>query len=121
MPSKQRVAGSGLAVAVRRCANSRELSLRSLRLVHRLPPDSVWQAIAIGHANLPITAIGLAMGGNARTGMEDTLMVRRGVLATSNAELVSRLVQVAKSLERDIATTEEAARTLGLHWSPANV
>jgi len=78
-----------------------------IELLPRLPAGSVWQAIAIGRANLSMTAIGLAMGGNARTGMEDTLMLRRGVPATSNAELVTRLVDVAHSLERDVATVAD--------------
>ena len=85
-----------------------------VELVARLPEDAVWQAIAIGRANLAMTAIGLAMGGNARTGMEDTLMLRRGVPATSNAELVERLVSVAQSLERQIAAVEDVEAAIGL-------
>jgi uncharacterized protein (DUF849 family) len=85
-----------------------------VELVGRLPVDAVWQAIAIGRANLPITAIGLAMGGNARTGMEDTLMLRRGVPATSNAELVGRLVEVARTLEREVAGVADVEETLRL-------
>jgi 3-keto-5-aminohexanoate cleavage enzyme len=54
------------------------------------------------------------MGGNARTGMEDTLLVRRGVPAASNAELVTRLVGVAASLERDPADSGEARNALSL-------
>lgn len=83
-------------------------------LVRRLPSGSVWQAIGIGRANLPLTAVGLAMGGNARTGMEDTLMVRRGVPAASNAELVKRLVGVTDSLERGIADPAKARELLSL-------
>lgn len=85
-----------------------------VELVERLPADAVWQAIAIGRANLPITAIGLAMGGNARTGMEDTLMLRRGVPATSNAELVGRLVEVARTLEREVAGVADVEEALRL-------
>lgn len=85
-----------------------------VELVNRLPPDSVWQAIAIGRANLALTAIGLAMGGNARTGMEDTLLLRRGVPAQSNAELVERLVSVARSLDREPAGIEEVEQRLRL-------
>ena len=85
-----------------------------VELVDRLPAGAVWQAIAIGRANLSMTAIGLAMGGNARTGMEDTLMVRRGVPAQSNAELVQRLVEVARALERDPASPAEVERLLSL-------
>jgi len=85
-----------------------------VELVQRLPAGAVWQAIAIGRWNLPMTAIGLAMGGNARTGMEDTLMLRRGVPATSNAELVERLVGVARALERDVAGVAEVEELLEL-------
>lgn len=83
-------------------------------MVERLPEGCAWQAIGIGRANLSMTAIGLAMGGNARTGMEDTLMVRRGVAAESNAQLVERLVNVARSLEREAAGAARAAELLGL-------
>lgn len=83
-------------------------------LVGRLPKGSVWQAIGIGRGNLSLTAIGLAMGGNARTGMEDTLMLRRGVPATSNAELVERLAAVARSLEREVASSAEVEEMLAL-------
>jgi uncharacterized protein (DUF849 family) len=85
-----------------------------VELVRRLPPGAVWQAIAIGRWNLPITAIGLAMGGNARTGMEDTIMLRRGVPAESNAQLVERLATVARSLERGVAGVAEVEETLAL-------
>jgi uncharacterized protein (DUF849 family) len=61
-----------------------------------------------------MTAIGLAMGSNARTGMEDTLMLRRGVAARSNAELVERLVSVARALEREPATAAEVEQLLRL-------
>lgn len=85
-----------------------------VELVQRLPEGAVWQAIAIGRWNLPMTAIGLAMGGNARTGMEDTLMLRKGAPAESNAQLVERLVAVARSLEREIATVPEVEALLAL-------
>ena len=85
-----------------------------VQLVERLPPGAVWQAIAIGRWNLSMTAIGLAMGGNARTGMEDTLMLRRGVPAESNAQLVERLAAVARSLERECASVADVEKRLAL-------
>jgi 3-keto-5-aminohexanoate cleavage enzyme len=85
-----------------------------VHLVARLPPGSIWQVIGIGRANLPVTAIGLAMEGNARTGMEDTLMLRRGVPAPGNGELVARLAQLAAALERPPATVPEAEALLRL-------
>ena len=85
-----------------------------LSFVRRLPPGSVWQVIAVGRWNLQMTAIGLALGGNARTGMEDTLLMRRGVFASSNAELVERLAGVARALELEPASVEQAERMLSL-------
>jgi uncharacterized protein (DUF849 family) len=54
------------------------------------------------------------MGGNARTGMEDTLMLRRGVPASGNGELVARLAEIAKALERPPASVDEARELLQL-------
>jgi 3-keto-5-aminohexanoate cleavage enzyme len=83
-------------------------------MVRRLPERSVWQAIGIGRENLTMTAIGLAMGGNARTGMEDTLMLRRGLPATGNRVLVERLAGVARALEREPASVAQARELLTL-------
>jgi len=85
-----------------------------LSIISRLPDDAIWQAIGIGRANLPLTTIGLALGGNARTGLEDTLMIRRGEPAESNAQLVERLVAVARAIEREPATVEQAEQLLSL-------
>jgi 3-keto-5-aminohexanoate cleavage enzyme len=85
-----------------------------VHLVARLPEGSGWQVIGIGRGNLPMTAMGLAMGGNARTGLEDTLMLRRGVQAADNAELVRRLAAIATSLERPPAGVDRAIAMLGL-------
>jgi 3-keto-5-aminohexanoate cleavage enzyme len=86
-----------------------------LSLVRRMPAGSVWQVIAIGRSNLQLTAIGLALGANARTGMEDTLLLRRGEPVRSNAQLVERLAGVAAALERPIMTPADARAALGLH------
>jgi 3-keto-5-aminohexanoate cleavage enzyme len=83
--------------------------------VRELPEDTSWQVIAISKANLPLTTIGLAMGGNARTGLEDTLYIRPRELATSNAQLVEQLVAVAKSQHLVPATVQEVVERLKLH------
>ena len=85
-----------------------------LSLVNRLPENSIWQTVAIGRRNLELTAIGLALGGNARAGLEDTLYLRKGQLSTGNAPLVRRAVALATALDLPIAGVEEAAETLGL-------
>lgn len=83
-------------------------------MVRRIPPGAAWQVIGIGRGNLPMTAIGLAMGGNARTGMEDTLLLRRGVPASGNRVLVERLARIAVAVERQPAGVEEARKLLSL-------
>lgn len=82
--------------------------------VRRLPEGSVWQVIGFARHNLSMTAIGLAMGGNARTGLEDTITLRKGVLADSNSQLVERLVGVVRALELEPATPAEAEKLLSL-------
>lgn len=84
-----------------------------VQMVSRLPKGAVWQAIGIGRANLELTTIAVAMGGNARTGLEDTLYMRKGELA-DNPSLVARLVQVCKLLGRPVATVDETIKRLQL-------
>lgn len=84
-----------------------------LTMVDRLPDGAIWQVVAIGAAHLQLTALALALGGNARTGLEDTLRLRRGVDAT-NAALLERLVRLARDLELTPAGIEQATGTLQL-------
>ncbi|MGC1239310.1 MAG: 3-keto-5-aminohexanoate cleavage protein [Acidimicrobiales bacterium] len=76
--------------------------------VRMLPPGAIWQAIVIGRPHLEISTIAVALGGNARTGLEDSLFLRKGELAPSNAALVDRLAGVAQTLERPLASIADA-------------
>lgn len=89
-----------------------------LTMVRRLPEDAIWQVIAIGRNNLELTAIGLALGGNARAGLEDTLHLRRGVLAEGNLPLVERTVALARHLDLTLSTSDDLAAELGLLSAP---
>jgi 3-keto-5-aminohexanoate cleavage enzyme len=77
-------------------------------MVRRLPEDAIWQIIAIGRPNLELTAIGLAMGGNARAGLEDTLYVGKGELSQGNSPLVARAVQLVTDLGQTLASVDAA-------------
>jgi 3-keto-5-aminohexanoate cleavage enzyme len=90
-------------------------------LIARIPEGSVWQVIGIGRHNLAMTSIGLAMGGNARTGMEDTLLVRRGQPTTGNGELTERLAATATALDRPPATVDQASERLQLGQTVSRV
>jgi 3-keto-5-aminohexanoate cleavage enzyme len=54
------------------------------------------------------------MGGHVRVGFEDNVYLRKGELAKSNADLVRKAINIAKELERPIASPEEARVILGL-------
>ena len=69
---------------------------------------------SMGPTQLPITTIGLAMGLNVRVGMEDNVFYRRGEVLHNNAQLVERTVRIARELDREPATPDEARQMLGL-------
>ncbi|NQW73135.1 MAG: 3-keto-5-aminohexanoate cleavage protein [Actinobacteria bacterium] len=83
-------------------------------MVERLPKNCIWQIIAIGKANLQLTGIGLALGGNARAGLEDTLYLRKGEIAQGNTPLVKRTADLARSLDLSIASVAETEKILSL-------
>jgi 3-keto-5-aminohexanoate cleavage enzyme len=83
-------------------------------LIDFLPEDSIFNVTAVGAAQLPLTTMGMIMGGCMRVGMEDNIFYRKGELAKSNAQLVARAVRIARELNREPATPEEARKILGL-------
>lgn len=92
-----------------------EYSMENLtHMVRKLPPSALFGAMAIGPAQHPCTMASLLLGGNVRVGFEDNIYYRRGELAKSNAQLVERIVRVARDLGYDIATPDEAREILGI-------
>ncbi len=85
-----------------------------LNMVELLPEGSTWQVVTVGRLNLRTTTIALCMGGNVRTGLEDILYYRKGEMVQNNAQLVKRMVHLAKELGREYATVDEAKEKLGL-------
>jgi len=85
-----------------------------LQTVHQLPEGSTWQVVTVGRYHFRSNTIALAMGGNIRTGLEDTIYYGKGELAESNAQLVKRMVRIAEELGREVATVDEAKEILGL-------
>jgi uncharacterized protein (DUF849 family) len=75
----------------------------------------VWSIIGAGYpAEFNLATLAIMMGGHARVGMEDNIFVEKGVLCKSNADLVEKVVKIAKELGREIATPDEARKILGL-------
>jgi 3-keto-5-aminohexanoate cleavage enzyme len=85
-----------------------------VHLIGMLPPDAQWSVCGIGRAQLPLGMAAMAMGGHVRTGLEDNLYYHKGELATSNAQLVERLVRLAGELGRPVASPADARSILGL-------
>ena len=73
-----------------------------------------WSVCAPGRYEMEMGALAIMMGGHVRVGMEDNIYLEKGVLAKSNAELVAKVVRIAKELGREIATPDEARKILGL-------
>jgi 3-keto-5-aminohexanoate cleavage enzyme len=85
-----------------------------LGMLERMPPDTVVNISSMGRTQLPITTMAMAIGLNARVGMEDNVYYRRGELVEHNARLVERTVRIARELEREPASPAEARALLGL-------
>jgi len=83
-------------------------------LIDFLPEGVIFNVTAVGAAQLPLTTMGMILGGCIRVGMEDNIYYRKNELAKSNAQLVARAVRIARELNKEPATPEEARRILGL-------
>jgi uncharacterized protein (DUF849 family) len=62
----------------------------------------------------PIVAQAWLLGGHVRVGMEDNIYLEKGVLAQSNAQLVSKARDILLSLGGEVANPREARAMLGL-------
>lgn len=85
-----------------------------LVMLDSIPEGSSWQLITIGRAQVPLTTMAAAMGGNLRVGFEDNVYYRRGELADSNTQLVERAVRIIHEIGRELAGVEEARQMLGI-------
>jgi 3-keto-5-aminohexanoate cleavage enzyme len=83
-------------------------------MIDFLPEDVIFNVTPIGAAQLPLTTMGMVLGGCIRVGMEDNIFYRKGELAESNAQFVARAVRIARELNKEPAAPEEARRILGL-------
>jgi 3-keto-5-aminohexanoate cleavage enzyme len=79
-----------------------------------IPSSATWTVAGVGRYETPLAAIAITMGGHVRVGFEDNIYYSKGVLAESNAQLVERIVRLAKELSREVATPDEARRILNL-------
>ncbi len=73
-----------------------------------------WSVLGAGRNQMAIAAQAVAMGGNVRVGLEDSLWIGPGQLAKSNAEQVAKVRQIVEGLGLAIATPDDAREILAL-------
>ena len=73
-----------------------------------------WSVLAAGRHQMSLLTHAAIMGANVRVGLEDSLYLGRGQLATSNAEQVSKIRRILEELGYDIATPSEVRERLEL-------
>jgi uncharacterized protein (DUF849 family) len=63
---------------------------------------------------MPMATMAATMGGNVRVGLEDSVYIAKGKLATGNAEQVAKIRRILAELSLDVATPDDARRRLAL-------
>ena len=88
-----------------------------LILKDELPKNAHWQVIATGagrEKNWELHRKCVELGGNVRTGLEDTFYLPNGEKATDNGQLVEALVKIVQETGREVASPFEARNILGI-------
>jgi 3-keto-5-aminohexanoate cleavage enzyme len=84
-------------------------------MLRPLPEATFWTVTCIGRHHFRMEALALLRGApGVRTGLEDVAYVAKGVHAESNAALVERIVELAGTLGREVATQDQTRELLQL-------
>jgi uncharacterized protein (DUF849 family) len=84
-------------------------------LIDEMLPGSRWQTIVIGREDVwPVHRRALELGGDVRTGLEDTFYLPDGDRARNNGDLVRALADITREVGREIASAEETREILGI-------
>jgi uncharacterized protein (DUF849 family) len=89
--------------------------LHMKRTADRLFGDSYrWSVLGAGRSQMPIAAMGAAMGSHVRVGLEDSLWIGQGRFAESNAAQVTQVRKIIEGLGLEVASPDEARALLEL-------
>lgn len=77
-----------------------------------IPEQATFSVAGIGRYEFSLAELSIKHGGHVRVGLEDNLYLEKGVLAESNAALVAKVVKMAKTHGRAIASPDEARQIL---------
>jgi uncharacterized protein (DUF849 family) len=84
-------------------------------LIEEMVEGTHWQVIAIGRKEIwDLHRRCVELGGNVRTGLEDTFYLPNGDRAENNGQLVEALAKIVREAGNDIAGPSEARDILGL-------
>ena len=81
--------------------------------------DYVWSALGAGKHQMPVITQAAMLAGNVRVGLEDSLFIGRGKLASSNAEQVTKIVRILAEMGLEPASPTEARQMLSLKGADA--
>ena len=84
-----------------------------LAMVNNVPKNWTFSAFGLGRNQMPYVAASVLAGGNVRVGLEDNLMLEKGVLAT-NESLVLRASKIIKDMGATILGPEAVRKKLKL-------
>jgi len=84
-----------------------------MAMVNNVPQDWTFSAFGLGRSQMGYVAASVLAGGNVRVGLEDNLMLDRGVLAT-NAQLVERAATIVSNMGARVIGPGEVRTKLGL-------
>jgi uncharacterized protein (DUF849 family) len=76
--------------------------------------DYEWSVLGAGRHQMTLLTYASIMGAHVRVGLEDSLSLGRGKMATSNAEQVKKIRHILEELGFEIATPAEARELLQL-------
>jgi 3-keto-5-aminohexanoate cleavage enzyme len=94
--------------------NARNVAFMSEQIPGGAEGRNEWQVIGISRDQWRLVGAALALGGNARVGLEDNFYLPDGEMARSNGELVAKARQMAEDIGRRVATVAEAREKLGV-------
>ena len=84
-----------------------------MAMVNNIPDGWSFSAFGLGRHQMPMVAASVLAGGNVRVGLEDNLMLDRGILA-QNYQLVDRAVSLIENLGARVISPAEVREKLGL-------
>ena len=78
----------------------------------KLPAGCTFAVAGVGRNQLQVAPLAIVSGGHVRVGFEDNVYFSKGVPAKSNAQLVQRVADLSRLLQREVASVAEAKEIL---------